>query len=219
MMSPLLSGILLVVFVGGVLTLLYMSNDGFLNTTRQRIRRAQASEWTLDQFLNLKNKPSSSKSYLFHEQAIFSLGHRFNGRFDNAVLHWEEVPILDAIIERKFPRRYLPEKPRDEDIFQAGLYALALMERGVSCSFARLLFVYCMQRKAKQCIGRNHNDCIACRDGRVFNRSFSQKQVVRALDKIDEVWYKGRKPKARPDKWNCQSCPYGRNGTCNHSAA
>ncbi|KXH73269.1 MAG: hypothetical protein AM326_00540 [Candidatus Thorarchaeota archaeon SMTZ-45] len=219
MMNPFLSTILLVLFVGGVLTLLHMNTNGFLNTTRRRVRRAQVCEWTLTQFLNLYNKPSSSKSFLFHEQEVFSLGHRFNGRFDTAVLHWEEAPILDAIIERKFPTRHLPEKPKDEDIFQAGLYALALMESGVSCSSARLVIVYCLQRKAKQCIGRNFNDCAACGDGRVFSRRFSQKQVIRALAKLDEVWYKGRKPKARPDKRNCQTCPYGRSGTCNHSAA
>ena len=218
-MNPFASIILLAVFIGGVFTILHMNSGGAFNTTGRRIRKAQSSEWTLVEFLSLKNRPNSNRSFLFNEQPIFSLGHRFNGRFDNAVLHWEEAPILDAIIERKFPTRHLPEKPRNEDIFQAGLYALALFESGVSCASTRLVLVYCLQKNAKQCIGRNHNDCVACSNGLVFSRRFNQKRVLRALEKLDEVWYHGRKPKASPNEWKCRGCPYGRNGTCNHSAA
>jgi hypothetical protein len=89
----------------------------------------------------------------------------------------------------------------------------------VSCASTRLVLVYCLQKNAKQCIGRNHNDCVACGNGLVFSRRFNQKRVLRALEKLDEVWYHGRKPKASPNEWKCRGCPYGRNGTCNHSAA
>jgi hypothetical protein len=217
--DPFVSAILLAMFIGGVYTILHMSFEGTFNTTSQRIRKAQLSEWTLVEFLNLKSRPNPKISFLFSEQSVFSLGHRFNGRFDSAIMHWEEAPILDAMIERKFPTRHLPEKPRGEDIFQAGLYALALMESGVSCVSTKLVLVYCLQKNAKRCIGRNHNDCVACGNGKVFSRRFNQKRVLRALEKLDEVWYQGRKPKANPAEWKCRGCPYGRNGTCNHSAA
>ncbi|MHA2068706.1 MAG: hypothetical protein ACXABY_30450 [Candidatus Thorarchaeota archaeon] len=218
-MGPFASAIFLAMFIGGVLLLLILNFNGILNSTGRRIKRAQARQWTLSEFLNLRSIPSPSKSYLFREQSVFSVGHRFNGRFDNAVLHWEEAPILDAIIERKFPTSYLPEKPRDEDIFQAGLYALALMESGVACSSAKLVLIYCLQSKARQCIGREGTDCISCGEGSVFIRKFSQKSVLRALDRLDEVWYRGRKPKASPDRWKCRGCPHGQNRTCSHSAA
>ncbi|MHA2142248.1 MAG: hypothetical protein ACXADC_08155 [Candidatus Thorarchaeota archaeon] len=218
-MDPITSSVILAVFIGGVFLLLILNSSGILHFTGRRVKRAQSSEWTLSEFLNLRRKPNPSKSFLFREQSVFSIGHRFSGRFDNAVLHWEEVPILDAIIERKFPVSYLPEKPRDEDVFQAGLYALALMESGVSCTSARLMLVYCRQSKARTCIGKNHKDCISCGEGAVFTKRFSQKRVLRELDMLDEVWYSGRKPKASPDRWKCRGCPHGRNRTCSHSAA
>ena len=125
----------------------------------------------------------------------------------------------DAIIERKFPTRHLPDKIREEDLFQAGLYALALMESGVSCSSARLVLVYCLQSSAERCIGKNHSDCVACRKGAVFSRRFNQKRVLRALEKLDEIWFHNRKPKATPSEWKCRGCTFGRDGSCNHSAA
>ncbi len=218
-MDTFTSTILLAVFLGGVVALVYMNSGGLILTKGRRIRTAKASDWSLAEFLRLNNKPISSKSFLFHEQPILSMGHRFSGRFDSAVLHWEEVPVLDAIIERKFPIRYLPEKPRNEDVFQAGLYALALKESGVSCSSTRLVLIYCLQKNAKKCIGRNHNDCVSCGNGEVFGKRFNQRRVLRELEKLDEVWYHGRTPKASPSEWKCRACQYGRNGICNHSAA
>jgi CRISPR/Cas system-associated exonuclease Cas4 (RecB family) len=217
--DPFASAIFLAAFIGGISTILYMNSAGAFSVAGRRIRKAEMSEWTLTEFLSLESRPNSKRSFLFSEQSVFSLGHRFNGRFDNAVLHWEEAPVLDAIIERKFPTRHLPEKPRDEDIFQAELYALALMESGVSCSSTKLVLVYCLQKNAKECIGRNHPNCVACGNGLVFTRRFKQKRVLRALEKLDEVWYQGRKPKANPREWRCRGCPYGRNGVCNHTAA
>ncbi|MHA2385682.1 MAG: hypothetical protein ACXAEE_05685, partial [Candidatus Thorarchaeota archaeon] len=88
--DPITSAIFLAVFIGGIFAMLYMNSAGAFSATGRRIRKAQLSEWTLSEFLSLKSRPNSSRSFLFSEQPVFSLGHRFNGRFDNAVLHWEE---------------------------------------------------------------------------------------------------------------------------------
>jgi hypothetical protein len=218
-LDPFTNGILLVIFVGGVFAMIYMNSGGILYSTRKRIRSAEPSKWTLQEFLRLRKLPATERSFLFSEQSVYSLGHRFNGRFDNAVLHWEEAPVLDAIIERKFPIRHIPDSPREEDFFQAGLYALALMETGVSCSTTRLVLIYCLQKTAKNCIWRNQVDCVSCGDGTVYSRRFNPKRVLKALAKLDEVRYQGRKPKASPNAGKCRACPYGRNGVCNHSAA
>ncbi|MFW9801572.1 MAG: hypothetical protein ACFFFC_02925 [Candidatus Thorarchaeota archaeon] len=218
-MDQFTNGVLLAIFIGGVFVLIYMNSGGILRSSGRRIRGAVSSKWTLQEFLRLRKKPEPERSFLFSEQSVYSLGHRFNGRFDNAVLHWEEVPVLDAIIERKFPTKHIPLKPREEDFFQAGLYALALMETGVSCATTRLVLVYCSQRTAKNCIGKNQADCVSCGDGMLYSRRFNQKRVLKALAKLDEVWYQGRKPKASPSGEKCRACPYGRNGICNRSAA
>ncbi|MFW9861105.1 MAG: hypothetical protein ACFFEX_11900 [Candidatus Thorarchaeota archaeon] len=218
-MDQFTNGVLLAIFIGGVFVLIYMNSGGILRSSGRRIRGAVSSKWTLQEFLRLRKKPEPERSFLFSEQSVYSLGHRFNGRFDNAVLHWEEVPVLDAIIERKFPTKHIPLKPRKEDFFQAGLYALALMETGVSCATTRLVLVYCSQRTAKNCIGKNQADCVSCGDGMLYSRRFNQKRVLKALAKLDEVWYQGRKPKASPSGEKCRVCPYGRNGICNRSAA
>ncbi|MFW9886585.1 MAG: hypothetical protein ACFFER_00270 [Candidatus Thorarchaeota archaeon] len=213
------NGVLLAIFIGGVFAIICMNSEGILHSTGRRIRSAQPSGWTLQEFIRLKNKPGSESSFLFSEQSVYSMGHRFNGRFDNAILHWEDAPVLDAIIERKFPTRYFPDRPREEDFFQAELYALALMETGVSCVTTKLVLVYCLQRTARNCIGKNQADCVSCRDGTIHSRRFSQKRVLKALAKLDEVWYQGRKPEASPSARKCRACPYGRNGVCNRSAA
>lgn len=218
-LDPFTNGILLAIFIGGVFAIIYMNSGGILHSTGRRIRRAQPSRWTLQEFIKLRNKPGSESSFLFSEQSVHSMGHRFNGRFDNAILHWEDAPVLDAIIERKFPTRYIPDRARKEDFFQAELYALALMETGVSCATAKLVLVYCLQRTARNCIGNNQVDCMSCGDGTVYSRRFNQKRVLKALAKLDEVWYQGRKPEASPSAGKCRGCPYGRNDVCSHSAA
>jgi CRISPR/Cas system-associated exonuclease Cas4 (RecB family) len=148
---------------------------------------------------------------------VRSLGHRFVGRMDAAILHWEKAPILDLVIEYKFPVKHLPKQARQEDVFQSGLYALALLESGVSCSSTRLLVIYCLQSKAKRCLDRKSNrDCWQCSDGKVCTTRFRPKNVLGKLRKLDEVWYNGRKPRPAQEPNRCRVCPYS-NGRCNYS--
>lgn len=194
---------------------------GFGNSNvKSKLRNAKTAPWDLHEFLNLK--PSHSKSmeyYRFSEESVRSHAHRFVGRFDGAILHWEEVPILDLIIENKFPVSYLPDKGKKEDFFQAGLYALALAESGVSCINTKLVTIYCLQDIAKRCLlGNSPKKCWDCEEGRSFSKRFDQQEIRKHLKRIDEVWYKKRSARASPTEANCRPCPYSKNGKCNYSA-
>jgi hypothetical protein len=196
----------------------WMLGGGLLNQSARIIDGAEPARWSLRNFLHLEsNRPNSSRSFIFQEEPIRSLGHRYTGRFDFAVLHWEEAPILDAIVERKFPVRYLPTKARPQDVFQAGLYAFALMDSGVSCSSTRLFLIYCLQESASLCIGKNGVDCMTCGEKTMFVQRFRPGRVLKRLRKLDEVWYRGRSPKPTPSEEKCMACPYGRDGSCRHS--
>ena len=185
-----------------------------------KMRNAKTAPWDLHEFLNLK--PSRSKPneyYRFNEEPVRSHAHRYVGRFDGAILHWEDAPILDMIIENKFPVSYLPEKGKREDIFQAGLYALALADTGVSCRETKLVVIYCFQDVAKRCLqGNSPKMCWNCGEGKIFSKKYDQREIMRNLTKLDEVWYKKRQPQAKPAEENCRPCPYSRDGKCNHSA-
>ncbi|MEE9540112.1 MAG: hypothetical protein V3V85_01305 [Candidatus Thorarchaeota archaeon] len=209
------------VFLAGALALLYDISQGIINPVFRIINRAINSPWDLNTFLHLESdQPDSSQYFRFAEEAVVSMEHRYSGRFDQAVLRFDGVPILDVVIERKFPVRNLHGIVRTEDMFQAGLYALALMERGVSCSSTRLVVLYCTQEAASNCVheGKGVN-CFRCRKGRIFQERFSPKKVLKTLKKLDEIWYKGKHPKPSPEVVKCRACPYGANGVCNHSAA
>ncbi len=191
----------------------------FMPTARM-LRQAEQSKWTLKQFLDLSlSRPKADERFFFSEESVVSVGYRYNGRFDGAILHWENVPVLDAIIERKFPASHLPETARPEDFFQAGLYALALMEKGVSCSSTKLAILYCLQDDARKCLDRNENKCFTCSSSKVFERRFKPRSAVKNLKKFDDFWYRNAKPKPSPDRRKCGTCPNGKNGTCNYSAA
>ncbi|MFX0107682.1 MAG: hypothetical protein ACFE7R_05340 [Candidatus Hodarchaeota archaeon] len=218
LLDPLIELIILCIFISGILVLAYWHSEGVFGSVANILRHSEISPWSLHDFLHLKEAESDSqKKYIFSEETVMSIGHRFTGRFDAAVLHWEEVPILDALIERKFPINRLPKKKREEDFFQAGLYALALLETGVSCSGAWLLLIYCLQSDAKRCLDKNRVDCIHCGSNVVHQRKFNQKRVLQALRRLDEVWYNGRRPRASPSIEKCRPCPYGSNRQCNHS--
>ncbi|MHA2378455.1 MAG: hypothetical protein ACXADS_04200 [Candidatus Thorarchaeota archaeon] len=196
----------------------WKSVGGLLSSSVRIIRRAEPASCSLRDFLRLQSsRPNPGRSFIFQEEPIRSLGHRYAGRFDFAILHWEEVPVLDAIVERKFLRKYLPSEPRPQDVFQAGLYALALMESGVSCSSTRLILVYCQQESASRCVGRNGVDCLACGEKVMYARGFRPERVLKGLRKLDEVWYRGRTPRATPSVSKCKACPFGRNQSCIHS--
>jgi len=189
-------------------------------TVKGKMRRAQKAPWDLHEFLSLNpSKPKHNEYYRFSEESVRSHAHRFVGRFDGAILHWEEVPILDMIIENKFPVSYLPERVKREDIFQAGLYALALADTGVSCRNAKLVIIYCLQDVAKRCLqGNTPRMCWECGEGKIFTQNFDQHTIMKALSKLDDVWYKKRRPRANPTEANCRPCPYSKDGKCNHSA-
>lgn len=185
-----------------------------------KIKKAKLSPWNLYEFLHLNpDKGGKGECYRFNEEIVRSHAHRFLGRFDSAVLHWEESPILDAVIERKFPTNNLPEKIKEEDIFQAGLYALALSESGVSCAQAKLVTIYCLQDTAKRCLEGNHlGECWKCSEARKFIRGYREKEIKKYLKRLDDIWYSRRKAKASPSVSKCSSCPFCRNGICNNSA-
>ncbi len=125
-MDPILNLVLFIILVGIVLVTGFIRIGFRTITVKGMLRNAKTSPWDLHEFLNLKpGHPKPHEYYRFSEESVRSHAHRFVGRFDSAILHWKEVPILDMIVENKFPVNYLPEKVKKEDFFQAGLYALA----------------------------------------------------------------------------------------------
>ena len=219
--DPAQSILLLAIFLAGTLALLYEIGEEIINPVFRIINKVIDSPWDLNTFLHLESdQPDSSQYFRFAEEAVVSMGHRYTGRFDQAVLRFSGVPVLEVVIERKFPSRNTSKIVRAEDMFQAGLYALALMERGVSCSSTRLVVIYCTQNAAANYVyeGKGVN-CFECRKGRIFQEKFSPKKVLKTLKKLDEIWYKRRKPRPSPEVGKCRACPYGANGVCNHSAA
>ena len=218
--NPVQSILLLVVFLAGALALLCEIGEGIINPVFRIINRSIDSPWDLNTFLHLESdQPESNQYFSFAEEAVVSMGHRYSGRFDQAILRFDGVPVLEVVIERKFPSRNMPKIVRTEDMFQAGLYALALMESGVSCSSTRLVVMYCTQKAASNCVHEGKGlICFKCRNGRVFQEKFSPKKVLKTLKRLDEVWYERRKPKPSPEVGKCKACPYGTDGVCNHSA-
>jgi CRISPR/Cas system-associated exonuclease Cas4 (RecB family) len=208
-----------IAFIGCILLLLNMQAKTGFSTTGMKMRRAIPSPWDLSEFLTLRpSRWKIGKYYSFSEETVRSLGHRYVGRFDGAILHWEEAPVLDVVIEYKFPVNHLPEQSRPEDVFQAGLYALALMETGVSCTKTRLVTIYCLQDRAKRCVeGKSSKSCWKCGNSRIHTSRFNPRKVIKTLKRMDEVWYNGRKPKPTPGPLKCRSCPYSRD-KCNYSA-
>ncbi|MFX1481861.1 MAG: hypothetical protein ACFFCP_01585 [Promethearchaeota archaeon] len=217
-MNPLVSFIALALFLGGTLILLASHPRLGFSTVGMKMRRAVPTKLTLLDFIHSKpSRLERNQLYLFSEETVRSLGYRFIGRFDTAVLHWEDAPILDLIIEHKFPIRHLPRQNRMEDIFQAGLYALALFESGVSCSSTKLVTIYCLQDDAKRCFERGSvAECWKCGKSRIHIKRFNPRSIIRTLKKMDEVWYHGRKPKPSPDPEKCRICPYSMD-RCNYS--
>ena len=154
-MSVLDSLISMIVLIGGIVLLLALQLRTSLITTGMKMRRAIPAQWILADFLKLNpSRRKLNQYYLFAEEHVRSLGHKFVGQVDGAVLHWDNAPILDLIIEYKFPMKQLPKKVRKEDVFQAGLYGLALLESGASCYSTKLVNIYCLQDKAKKCFQR-----------------------------------------------------------------
>ncbi len=216
-MDPILNLLLFITLLSSILlvALFRFESTGISG----KVRRANAAPWDLHEFLLLNpSKGKYNEYYRFNEETVRSHTHRFLGRFDTAILHWEKSPILDAMVERKFPVNNLPERVKEEDIFQAGLYTLALAESGVSCSETQLAIIYCLQDTAKRCLSKKSPiNCWSCPEGKKFHRKYNEKIVRKQLKRLDEVWYNKRKPKPSPSPQTCGTCPYGRNGKCNYS--
>jgi len=210
--------IMMIVFFIGVLLLLSLQPKTTMMTLGMKMRRAKSAQESLAEFIKTKkNRWGIKQYYIFSEENVRSLGHRFVGRFDSAILHWEDSPVLDAIIEYKFPVKHIPKIARPEDVFQSGLYALALLESGVSCSSAKLVTIYCPQEIAMSCLDRKSTrDCWRCGSASVKVTRFKPKSVLKKLQRLDEVWYNGRVPNPTQEPHNCRVCPYS-NGRCNYS--
>jgi hypothetical protein len=123
------------------------------------------------------------------------------------------------LIEYKFPVNQLPTKMKEEDLFQIGLYALAMAESGISCSSTRLVTVYCLQDVAKACTkGKSISNCWSCGDGKIYEKRYNPEAIQKQLRILDEVWYKKRQPRATPEEKKCRPCPFSKKGACNYSA-
>ncbi|MGY5858168.1 MAG: hypothetical protein RTU63_02265 [Candidatus Thorarchaeota archaeon] len=219
-MNPFLNIFSFSVLVGIILIIaIYRMGVGTLGV-KGKMRSAQKAPWDLHEFLTLNpSKPKNNEYYRFSEESVRSHAHRFVGRFDGAILHCKDAPILDMIVENKFPVSYLPERAKKEDVFQAGLYALALADSGVSCRDAKLVIIYCLQDVAKRCLqGNNPRKCWDCGEGKIYTENFDQRKIGKYLTNLDDVWYKKRRPRANPSEENCRPCPYSKDGRCNHSA-
>ena len=208
----------MLMFILGLLVFLAYQPKSGLVSSGKIMRRAVSAPVCLSEFLTKEERQRKSHFYyFFSEETVRSLGHRFVGRFDGAVIHWEDVAVLDLVIEYKFPSHQLPSHKKPEDVFQAGLYALALMESGISCSSTKLVTIYCPQDRAEKCLERKSiRDCWRCSESRSYVAKFRPNDVLRTLRRLDEVWYEGRKPKPTQEEYNCRVCPY-RNDRCSYS--
>lgn len=169
------------------------------------------------EFKEIPPRRRKNTMVLLQEQIVKSLGHRYIGRFDASVVSWDDAPIVHMVLERKYPANCLPQDLRPEDLFQTGLYALALMESGFSCSSTQLVVVYCLQERALKCKrSSDSSKCVKCKDARVFSRSFRPEKLLRELKRLDEIWYSGRVPKPQPSVLNCRVCPFG-SSICDYS--
>ncbi len=217
-LSPLLESVLLFVFVLFVLIVGTSFSGLFISRPVSIIRSAVPAQTDIQSFIRRQYDGMTGQYTLFCEQMVVSKTHQFHGRFDQAVLHIKDLPILDMVVEYKFVKNNIPRTPREEDVFQAGLYALALMEMGASCRHTLLVVVYCRQDVARTCQRRERSRyCIDCRHGHVFSRRFRTEQILKILDRLDEVWFLGRSPRPSPERSKCNQCPYGSGGGCPHS--
>ncbi|MFW9960849.1 MAG: hypothetical protein ACFFDV_07520 [Candidatus Thorarchaeota archaeon] len=218
-MDQLLNILAFSILIGTIAVIAAIRSVHFFRRTSNIMGKAQNSPWSLLDFMQLK--PSRWKRYEYYrfvEEPVRSFAHRYNGRIDTAILHWEKVPILDFLIEYKFPINHIPTKMKDEDYFQLGLYSLALAESGVSCSTAKLSTVYCLQDVAKRCTqDKSKRMCWSCGEGRIFEKRFNPDNIEKHLKRLDEVWYQKRLPKAAPSVARCRPCPFSKSGNCNFS--
>ncbi|TFG14460.1 hypothetical protein EU537_03305 [Candidatus Thorarchaeota archaeon] len=185
------------------------------------VKQSSVTQTSLKQFITKKPLETRAGDYfVFTEESVYSISKRFKGRFDMAILHWEDSAILDVVFERKFPSAHLPSRAHHYDVFQTSLYALALMDSGVSCGTTKVVVIYCRQADAMKCQhNRSMAFCLSCDKSAVFEDSFSPKQTMMNLEKLDPYWFEGREPKASPNPHKCSTCPYASKQLCRWSKA
>ncbi len=215
-MSEISSMILLAFFIIGAFLLSMIRANGGASRIRNVIATASQSPIPLREFLE-QDLDGSRKRWLFREQSVISLTHRYTGRFDAAVLGFNQVGILEAVIERKYPTRFLPREPRKEDFFQASLYALALQDSGVSCSTTKLVTIYCLQEHARACQKKNVANCVRCKNASVMVERFRPSRTISQLRKMDDYWFRNKAPEPNPNRSVCIICPFSRDGRCQYS--
>ncbi|MGY5875849.1 MAG: hypothetical protein RTU30_08895 [Candidatus Thorarchaeota archaeon] len=217
-MDSFLETFILSAFIICTLLLVYLLRSRWHNKTFGKILDAKRSSWSIQDFLEHRtNRPHQGQVFSFKEGLVTSSTYRIKGRFDQAILYWDANPILEAVIERKFPRRILPEKVRNEDVFQAELYALTLTEMGAISADCKIIVIYCLQQEASTCVDRNRDGCLNCRKGRRFVSGFNLNRVAKKLDKLNKEWYKSKTPRANSSRDSCIICPYSRKRGCKHS--
>ncbi len=219
-LEPEMSALLLAIYLIGVLDILIQERQSLSFIGHRSISIAKPIQMGINAFARRgPDDANPKKTYSFSEESAVSMSHRYNGKFDTAILRWDTGPILVALIERKFPRSILPNQVKAEDVFQASLYALALKEKGISSTSTQILVVYCLQEVAIKCLKKKGGlDCFSCKEGKVFKSRYNEKKTLKQLTKLDEVWYEGRKPKPDPSVENCRACPFSKKVKCKYSA-
>ena len=193
-----------------------LARGGLPGTLRALVAGTYPVKWKLPDYIHGRTDAVTHRKYIFSEKIVTNMTWRYKGRFDFAILHMEEGPVLDAIIEFKFPQNYLPYKARKEDFFQASLYALAIRDMGASTSSTTLVVTYCLQDNAQRCGKPDVKKCVTCSKGRTFKTKFRPERTVRTLEHMEPYWFKKRRPIATPSKDTCIRCPYS-DGKCQYA--
>ncbi len=205
-------------FIAIILLLIYLRGPSSFSGGLG-FRSPVKSNWSLNEFLEQCDKGTSMRKIILSEKNVVSLTYRFRGRFDSIIVRCGSGPVLEEVIERKFPRSVLPKKPIEEDMFQASLYVLGLKEKGFSIRSTMITTVYCLQTVADDCLHNNeHSSCWRCNAGVRFSQRFNEPRTVKSIKKLDEIWYREREARPKPSPRKCRLCPFSKQGVCNHSA-
>ena len=212
--------LMLLIFITAVLAFVYLSGGKLRLGGIHSVLNAKKASGNLTSFLEPGGKDGHRiGNQLYTEENVVSMTYRFSGRLDAAIVAWNTGPILEAIVERKFPSKHLPMKAYPEDVFQGSLYALALKEKGFSVSSTRIITVYCIQDEAENCMEKRAGlYCLTCGKGRLFVSKLRERTVIKTIGKLDEIWYRGRNPEPRPSVSSCRRCPFSTDGSCNFTA-
>ncbi|MHA1216071.1 MAG: hypothetical protein ACTSPX_01945 [Candidatus Thorarchaeota archaeon] len=207
--DPVANSIVLFAFLAALVILILILQGGVPGSPRALLNNSVAASFPLYRLVNgTAPQLRRGQKYVFSEQTVVSMTWRYRGRLDHAVLHVEKGPVLDAVFEMKFPAEYLPHRVREQDMFQAGLYALAIRDMGASCRDTRLVVCYCSQTWAKRCDKIGLENCVSCRHSVTFTGKFRPQKIERELQRMDGYWRGLRQPIPSPEHDKCRTCPY-----------